>query len=261
MMKDVVIGIIGGTGGMGRWFAELMRGEGYPVHCAGRRDGMRPEEMARVCNVVVISVPIDVTGAVIAKVGPHMPGESLLMDLTSLKEEPVRAMLNASGCEVIGCHPLFGPTVICVEGYNVILCPARSKAWFPWLKAIFERHRAVVTVTTPEEHDRMMAVIQVLNHLHTIHLGILLGQEERSIPALQPWSTPVFEQKLEMIRKIFQDQPDMYAEILARNAHLERICTIYRDTFELLEKTVRTKESSEIINLIGRTKEKLWPKP
>ncbi len=260
MMKETVIGIIGGTGGMGRWFAELMRGEGYPVHCAGRRDGMRPEEMTRVCDVVVISVPIDVTGAVIAKVGPHMSRESLLMDLTSLKEEPVRAMLNASGCEVIGCHPLFGPAITRLEGYNVVLCPARSKTWFPWLKDIFLRHRAVVTVASPEEHDRIMAVVQVLNHLHTIHLGMMIGQEDRSILPLQPWSTPVFEQKLEMIRKVFQDQPDMYAEIMVRNAHLERICTLYRDTFELLEKAVRTKDSIKIINIIDRTKEKLWPK-
>ena len=260
-MKDVVIGIIGGTGGMGRWFAELMRAEGYPVHCAGRRDGMRPEEMTRVCDVVVISVPIDVTCAVIAKVGPHMSRESLLMDLTSLKEEPVRAMLNASGCEVIGCHPLFGPAITRLEGYNVVLCPARSKTWFPWLKDIFLRHRAAVTVASPEEHDRMMAVVQVLNHLHTIHLGMMIGQENRSILPLQPWSTPVFEQKLEMIRKVFQDQPDMYAEIMVRNAQLERICTLYRDTFELLEKAVRTKDSSKIINIIDHTKKKLWPKP
>jgi len=260
-MKDAVIGIIGGTGGMGRWFAELMRSEGYPVHCAGRRDGLRPEEMARMCNVVVVSVPIDVTCEVIAQVGPLMEQESLLMDLTSLKAEPVRAMLNASGCEVIGCHPLFGPTITSLKGYNVVLCPVRSTIWFPWLKAIFEKHQAAVTVTSAEEHDRMMAIVQVLNHLHTIHLGMILGHEGMTCEKLRFWATPVFEQKLEMIRKVFQDQPDMYAEILVNNPHLEQICNLYRNTFDLLEKTVRENESGAVIDLVKHNKVKLWPKP
>lgn len=260
-MKEVIIGIIGGTGGMGCWLAALMRGEGYTVHCAGRRDGLRPEEMAEICNVVVVSVPIDVTLEIIARVGPLMAQDGLLMDLTSLKEKPVQAMLNASGCEVIGCHPLFGPAIASLAGLNVVLCPARSTVWFPWLKAIFEKHQAVVTVTTPEEHDRMMSVVQVLNHLHTIHLGLMLGRENITCETLRFWSTPVFEQKLEMVRKVFQDQPDMYAEILVKNPHLERICDLYRETFDLMEKTVRSKEARQVMDLIGQHQGKLWLKP
>lgn len=258
-MKNAVIGIIGGTGGMGRWFAELMRGEGYIVHCAGRRDGLRPEEMTRVCNVVVISVPIDVTCEIIAKVGPLMAEECLLMDLTSLKEAPVKAMLASSRCEVIGCHPLFGPAISSLSGQNVVLCPARGTHWFPWLNDILERNQAFVTVTTPEKHDRIMAIVQVLNHLHTIHLGMVLGQENMTCEELRVWSTPVFETKLEMIRKVFQDQPDMYAEILVKNPHLERICEIYQESLTVLETTVRTKEAREVVDLISRNKEKLWP--
>ena len=34
---------------------------------------------------------------------------ALIMDLTSLKKEPVEAMLKYSEAEVIGIHPLFGP--------------------------------------------------------------------------------------------------------------------------------------------------------
>jgi prephenate dehydrogenase len=258
-MKDVVIGIIGGTGGMGRWFAALLRSEGYTVHCAGRRDGLRPEEMAHVCNVVVVTVPIDVTREVIEKVGPLMPPESLLMDLTSLKEEPVRAMLESSGCEVIGCHPLFGPAITSLTGYNVILCPGRGNLWFPWLKAILEKNQAVVTVTTPEAHDRMMSVVQVLNHLHTIHLGLVLSREQLTVEELRYWSTPVFDQKLEMIRKVFQDQPDMYAEILIKNPHLQTICEKYRQALDFLEGSVLKKDTHQIIDLMNQKRDILWP--
>ena len=87
-MREAIIGIIGGTGGMGRWFAELLKKEGYVVHLAGRKLGMNKEEMAGTCNVVVVSVPIGVTREVIESIGPLLPENALLMDLTSLKVDP-----------------------------------------------------------------------------------------------------------------------------------------------------------------------------
>ena len=260
-MKDTVIGIIGGTGGMGQWFAQLLRKEGYEVHLSGRRQGMEKEEMARVCNVVVVSVPIGVTREVIEAVGPLMPKDALLMDLTSLKEDPVRAMLETSHCEVIGCHPLFGPAVATLSGQHVVLCPARSATWFPWLKQIFEKNKAVVTVTTPEKHDRMMSLVQVLNHLHTIHLGMVLGQEGIPYEELSRWSTPVFEAKLQFIGKIFHEQPSLYAEILVNNPHLERICNLYRETFGKLENVVKDRKAESVVALISEQNDILWPKP
>jgi len=210
---------------------------------------------------VVVSVPIGVTREVIEAVGPLMPEDSLLMDLTSLKEDPVRAMLDTSACEVVGCHPLFGPAIATLSGQHVVLCPARSATWFPWLKQIFEKNKAVVTVTTPKKHDRMMSLVQVLNHLHTIHLGMVLGQEGMSYEDLSRWSTPVFETKLQFVRKIFQEQPSMYAEILVNNPHLEGICNLYRDTFSRLENVVKDRKAESVVALIREQSDILWPKP
>ena len=122
------IGIIGGAGGMGRWFGAFFEQAGHPVHVSGHASGPRPAEMAAACPVVIVSVPIAVTESVIREVGPHMKKDSLLMDLTSLKAGPVRAMLEASASEVIGLHPLFGPGVMSLEGQNIALCPARASA-------------------------------------------------------------------------------------------------------------------------------------
>jgi len=53
------------------------------------------------------------------------------MDLTSLKTEPVKAMLKSSISEVIGLHPLFGPNIRFMSGKNVAVCPVRQKNGFP----------------------------------------------------------------------------------------------------------------------------------
>jgi prephenate dehydrogenase len=64
-MNDIKIGIIGGTRGMGSWVARFLEREGYSVHSSGRNRGIDLDEMAHTCQVVVVSVPIGVTCAVI----------------------------------------------------------------------------------------------------------------------------------------------------------------------------------------------------
>ncbi len=73
---------------MGNWFAGFLKAEGYSVRAFGRKMGTADvNEMARACQVVVVSVPIGVTSTVIEKVGPHMREDALLMDLTSLNHQ------------------------------------------------------------------------------------------------------------------------------------------------------------------------------
>jgi len=106
-MNNVEVGIIGGTGGIGQWFARFFKEQGLTVHVSGRTTGMPAVEMARRCDIVIVGVPISATCDVIRLVGPLVRRESLLMDLTSLKAEPVKAMLESSTSDVIGLHPLF----------------------------------------------------------------------------------------------------------------------------------------------------------
>jgi prephenate dehydrogenase len=156
-MKDIQIGIIGGTGGMGRIFADLFRQEGYTVHVSGKAQGLDIPTMTKTCQVVIVSVPISITLEIIKQVGPHMKQGSLLMDLTSLKIEPIKAMLQSSPAEVIGLHPLFGPGVDAIAGHTIVLCPARTEQWLDWLRDVLKKHGATLIETTPERHDELMA--------------------------------------------------------------------------------------------------------
>jgi prephenate dehydrogenase len=173
-MNKFAIGIVGGTGGIGKWFAAFFAAEGYPVHVTGRSTGMPLPELAGACRIVIVAVPMASTIGVIREVGPLLPEETLLMDLTSLKAEPVRAMLADSRAEVIGCHPLFGPDAPSLAGQNIVLCPARGGRWLDFLQRTFVKNGARITVTAPAEHDRMMALIQGLTHLDTILMGLTL---------------------------------------------------------------------------------------
>jgi prephenate dehydrogenase len=250
LMKDFAIGIVGGTGGIGKWFAAFFAGEGYPVHVTGRSAGMSLPELAAACSIVIISVPIAATIEVIREVGPLLPEDALLMDLTSLKEEPVRAMLAASRAEVIGCHPLFGPDAPSPAGQNIVLCPARGGRWLDFLQGIFVKNGARVTVTAPAEHDRMMALIQGLTHLETILMGLTLLDSGVEPSELAAFSTPVFRTKQAIIEKVFGPRPGLYAALLAENPNMPALLEIFERKYVIIKEMILRRDATGIETLL-----------
>ena len=75
-MKKIKVGIIGGTNGMGRWFAGLLKKEGCTVHVCGRKTKLQINDLARLCNVIVVAVPISATADIIKQVGPLLDQRS-----------------------------------------------------------------------------------------------------------------------------------------------------------------------------------------
>jgi prephenate dehydrogenase len=251
------IGIIGGTRGMGGWFSRFFEKEGYRVHVSGSRTGMNATEMADCCQVVIVSVPIGVTSAVINALGPHMKKDALLMDLTSMKQEPVQSMLASSVSEVVGCHPLFGPGVDSMEGQNIVLCPSRGERWIAWIRNIFNKRGALIVETTPEIHDRMMAIVQGLNHFNTVAMGVALAQSDVSLSSLKPFSTPAFNAKLKIIEKVFCENPGLYAEIVVRNPEIFPVVEKYTNIVAELARLIRQNNADGMADLMRQCNEKL----
>jgi len=251
------VGIIGGTGGMGRWFARFFTQEDHPVFVSGRSRGPSLSEMAGACSLVIVSVPIGVTCDVIRKVGPFMKEDSLLMDLTSLKAEPMRAMLESSVSEVIGLHPLFGPSQPSLAGQNIALCPGRGKNWLPRVRKLLEEKEARIVETTPERHDEIMATVQGINHLDTIILGLFLQEVGLDPAILERFSTPILRTKMEIIQKVFS-HPALYAEIIALNPYLRRMIDLYQRTFAEMKIAAEKGNAEDLKRLIEQRKIGPW---
>jgi prephenate dehydrogenase len=213
--------------------------------------------MASTCPVVVVSVPIGATLEVIRKVGPFMKENSLLMDLTSLKVEPMRAMLESSVSEVIGLHPLFGPSQPSLAGQNIALCPGRGENWLPWVRNLLEKNGGRIVETTPERHDEIMATVQGINHLDTIIMGFFLQEVGLDPAILERFSTPILRTKMEIIQKVFS-HPALYAEIIALNPYLRRMTELYQKTFADIKLVAEKGISEDLRRLIEQRKTGPW---
>ncbi len=252
MLNNFSIGIIGGTGGIGKWFAAFFAGQGYPVHSMGRNTGTSIPELAQSCRVIIVAVPIAATLDVIRHVGPHLSKDALLMDLTSLKGESVEVMIDSTAAEVVGCHPLFGPDCLSLAGQNIILCPGRGERWLRRMEGIFVKGGARVTVTTPEEHDRMMALTQGLTHLETILMGLTLRDSGVEPSRLDAFSTPVFRTKQAIAAKVFGLRPEMYAGILAGNPEIARILDYYGKNLSRVKELIQNGDAAGLAALLKK---------
>jgi chorismate mutase/prephenate dehydrogenase len=211
------VAVIGGKGGMGRCMGDLFADLGHAVMIADLDTDLSPQEAAGAADVVVISVPIDKTVEVIRQLGPLVRPDALLMDVTSIKTAPVEQMLESCRGSVIGTHPLFGPSVHSVQGQRIVLTPGRGETWQAWLESMLRARGLTIKQTTPQEHDRAMAVIQVLTHFATEVMGKSLANLGVSLEQTLDYTSPVYLMELLMTARHFAQSPDLYASIQMSN--------------------------------------------
>ena len=222
------VGIIGGTGKMGGLFCGVFSRAGYEVLISGRTTELSASALAQQCDIVIVSVPIRDTVRVIDEIAPLLTQDQILCDLTSLKVEPVAAMLK-SPAQVIGFHPMFGPTVSSLSHQTIIVCPARADTGvITRLLTVFKNEGAECTITTPEAHDRMMAVVQGLTHFVTLTVAESIRRLGVDIEQTQQFTSPVYQIELSLVGRLLSQEPDLYADILERNPYVSEVLAACR---------------------------------
>lgn len=211
------VAIIGGRGKIGAVMARLFADLGHRVLVVDVDTELRAAEAAAAADVVVISVPIDVTEGVVRDVGPHVRDDALLMDVTSVKEAPMRAMLASTRGSVVGTHPMFGPSVHTLQGQRIVMCRGRGDRWADWVAHTLTARGLVVTETTPQQHDRAMAVVQVLNHFQTQVLGLTLVRLGIPLEETLRFTSPAYLLELYVAARHFAQSPALYGPIEMRN--------------------------------------------
>jgi len=233
------VGIVGGTGRMGSWFADLVERQGLEVFRTGRKTKLTPQDMVQQSDVVVVSVPIADTIKVISEIGPLVPKNGLLMDLTSIKKGPVEAMLKNSQAEVVGAHPLFGPENQDAASRKIALCPARGERGPAWLTNVLEKAGMRIVIMDPDKHDRMMGLIQGVNHFSMLALASCLSQSGFDFEEISDCSTQTFRARLDRIRFIMAQPPDLFVSLLMDNPEAEKFIDQYQDAVESMAQIIR----------------------
>ena len=229
------ITIIGGHGQMGQFFARQWREQGIAVHCIGRDDWAHAPGYITQSDAVIVSVPINVTTAVIEQLAPLLSPQSILADVTSIKQKPVTAMLAAHTGPVLGLHPMFGPTIKRAQDYTVVVCPGRDLPACQWLIDSITAMGFACPQLTAQQHDHCMTFVQGLEHFSTIALGSFMRKQQIDMDLLSTLASPIYQLKLQLLGRIFHQDAALYADIVrADDSRLKTIDAFLKHAETLL---------------------------
>jgi len=225
------IGIIGGTSGMGAFLARLFTRAGYAVETTGvvavspggpnemKHVGASNADVAGRHDLVIVAVPISVTVDVIREIAPHVRAGACLCDVTSVKRAPLAEMLQHAPetVDVVGTHPMFGPSGDDMDRQRVVVCRGRGSAGEARVRRLFESFGAEIIEATAEEHDAQMSLIQVLVHEKTMVLGSVMERLKADLPRSLQFASPIYRIELATIGRMFSQRAELYADILTSN--------------------------------------------
>lgn len=236
-----VIGIIGGRGRMGRLFANFFKQKGLKVLISDIGTKLTNKNLVQKSDIVIVSVPIDKTIKVIKEVLPYIKRTSAIMDFTSIKEKPVKAMLKGK-CEVLGMHPMFGNSNP-IPGQTIILCPTeKSKKWSKWIENFLKKNHVLVEKMTVREHDKIMNIAQGLIHFTEITFADALRRCKMPIGKLLNYTGKASELKIQLAARILAQDADLYGNIQIENPYALKSLNEYKKSIDELIKIVKNKD-------------------
>ncbi len=243
------IGIVGGTRGMGSWFGDLFEDLGLEVIRCGRTTPVGPRDIASLCDVVVLSVPIKATLPIIEQIGPLLGEEALLMDLTSLKASPLASMLSHSRSQVVGLHPLFGPKSNIKEGLSVAVCPGRGQEGLDWILDLLAKAGLKPVLVDAVLHDQIMGVIQVVHHFSMLSLAYFIAESGHLHEEISSLSTYSFRETLKRIESILGQTTELFGPLLMENPFSRQYIQLYEKSCKKISEIISSKQDEDFREL------------
>ncbi|MCX9025689.1 MAG: prephenate dehydrogenase [Candidatus Methanoperedens sp.] len=259
--------IIGGTGETGRFFAKFYKKHGFDVAIWGIN---KKKEIAlelgvqfaddldkeiKSSDVVMISVPINITEKTIEEIAPKMRAGSLLMDITSIKKGPIETMIKYAppNVEILGSHPMFGPSIPDIRGQIVIFTPIEGRCgkWFPVIRNLYENNGAHIEIMDAVAHDKMMAVVQGLTHFAYISIGAVFRELEFDVGNSRRFMSPMYDIMLDLVGRILGQNPYLYA-MIQMNPEVAKVHKAYIEQCNLLADIVKKKDVEGFVGLMKK---------
>ena len=253
------VAIVGGTGKFGQHMARRLEEDhsvsisGSSVEKAERIAGEYGWEhgsnagIVKDADIIIVSVPISITTDVIHEIGPHVPEDALLTDVTSVKQKPVEAMEQYSS-EVLGMHPMYAPSNT-VEGQKVVLTPVKGDRW-KLMEDFWQDLGAEIHITDPGSHDSAMSVVQGLMHFSELVIAETVERTELE-EETDEYSTPVHTLITDLVARMLNQQSELYGAIQSENPRNEDIRENFIESAEHMKEIIGTEEFSGRFDELG----------
>jgi prephenate dehydrogenase len=184
-------------------------------------------------DVVIPAVPISRLKEVLSQIKPHLKSDALVIDVCSVKEQPIRWMQEVlpERVDILGTHPMFGPDSAAdsLQGRKIVLCRIRIGCErYAKIRAYLESRGLTVIEAGASEHDRQIAVSLGLTHV----IGrALAGMEARPLDI----DTEGYRRLLRILEVVENDTWQLFEDMQRYNPHAEKVRRMFMGALEEIE--------------------------
>jgi prephenate dehydrogenase len=233
-MKTAIIG----AGKMGVWFAKFCKENGEQVILSSRKKekvaklgeelGVETADLAdavKKADNIIICVSIDAFEEVVKKIAPNVREGQRIVDICSIKEQPVTVMHQYIGkALVLGTHPVFGPGSRSVKNKAYILTPtnAREQEFAEKYKGWLEKVGARVFIMSPKKHDELMSVVLGLPHF----LGLVACDamlEQADYPETKEVAGTTYRMLFILAEATAMENPELFSSLQFNLPEMEKL--------------------------------------
>lgn len=263
-MIEMNIGIIGGSDGLGKTLCYYLRDE-FNVYISGRdhQKGRNVadmlninyiesnSELAQISDLLIVSVPIHHTSGVIREVAQSMKEGALMVDVTSVKEEPSKTMEEAlpETVEYIPTHPIFGPRTTSLDNQVIVLTPTKKGKWYDKVYNYLDGKHMRIIETTAEKHDYMMSIVQVLTHFSFISTASAIEKLQVDISETEDYESPIYNLMIDMIARIVAQNPYLTYYIQSMNNNGPKIRNTFADAVIELRDVINNEDDEKFVDI------------
>lgn len=245
-------GIIGGSSGLGKWMVQFLRKKGWEVRFSSAdqlSETAGNAELAEWAELVILAVPIRAMEQTLAEIYPLLHGK-WLADLSSVKtivvEEfyrlaAVHPQVQPAGYASI--HPMFGPSLRTLSGQVVLLNHFYgSEAQFEPLLDAFRQEGALLYSLEYQQHDRIMGVVQGLNHFNVFVAASVLERMSGELGHIRHLASPPYRIFLIFCSRYVLQQPALYADIQFFNPFVAHTLEVFMEEAARLRHIIGQKD-------------------
>jgi chorismate mutase/prephenate dehydrogenase len=253
------LSIIGAHGSMGAWFTGMLRQRGFVVLEIDQTTPADERHSALTqSRSVLFSVPISATASTVTETLPLLDQDALVLDITSLKSTPLEAMLQHPG-EVLGLHPMCAPSEYGLLDQPVVVCCGRSGPKTELFLDVLRGLGARLVPMTANYHDKLMAIVQGLNHFNSIVFAHSLKAIGISVEETMEVASPVYQLRMQLMGRIVAQNPLLYVDIELENPFVPEVLAAYTASLQRFKAAIEQDSRDECLRFFSEAAESFGP--